>query len=138
MDELPDKVIRIDVLRVEYGIRKMCKCFTPRYTIDYQNKLVYCSTCNAIIDPFEALCKVADHWETVNQQAESLLKQRKEIESYKPWLLVFRDLESKYRSKEMLPRCPECGKAFYFEHVKQWTNRRMKELRRQKEAKVDE
>jgi hypothetical protein len=137
MSELPDNIKRIDVLRLERAKQKPCDCRTYRYEIDNANKLVYCRDCGAIIDPFTALWNLAWHYEHLGDQVQSLLEQRKQIANWKPWLLVFRELESRYRSKEMLPCCPECHKPFYFERINTWTNRRMEELRNKKESEAD-
>ncbi len=59
MSELPEKIVRFDAVRIEYGKRKMCQCYSPHYEIDYQNKLVYCLDCGAIVDPLEALMRIA-------------------------------------------------------------------------------
>ncbi len=133
MGELPDNIKRIDVLKIEYGKKKLCQCTDWHLEIDYQNKLVYCVDCGAIIDPFEALRKLADNWERINEQVDKILAQRKEIVNYKPWLLVFRDLESQYRSKQMIPNCPHCHTPFFFEEINRWSNRKMEEVRRTKE-----
>lgn len=135
MSDLPDNIKRFDVLKVEYAKEKLCECYTPKYEIDYQNRLVYCRDCGAIIDSFEALFNLCMHYDRVSDQVKNLLEQRKEIVNWKPWLLVFRSLESQYRSKEMLPCCPECGKPFYFEQISSWTNRKMEEKRRERERK---
>lgn len=129
MGELPDKIKRIDVLRVEYGKRKLCECRNPEYEIDYKNKLVTCK-CGAIVDPFEALYNIALHYERLGDQVQNLLEQRKQIINYKPWLLTFRELESSYRSGKMLPCCPNCGEGFYFETIRGWTNRKIYDARK--------
>jgi len=131
LSELPDNIKRIDVLKIEKAIQKPCRCYKYRYLIDVENRLVYCQDCGAIVDPFDAFKNLAYHYEDLGKQVEYLFEQWKQIINYKPWLLVFRDLESQYRSGKMLPRCPECGKAFFFEHIKSWTNRKMEVLRRE-------
>lgn len=138
MSELPDNIKRIDVLRLERAKQKPCDCHTYRYSIDNENKLVYCQDCGGIVDPFEALRKIADRKEDFVKQSEYLLKQRKEIVNWKPWLIVFRDLESQYRGGKMLPCCPECGKPFYFEKIRAWYNRKLFEKQRERERKETE
>jgi hypothetical protein len=136
MSELPDNIKRFDILKVEHGINKLCQCYgTPRYTLDTRNRLVYCDDCGAIVDPFEALSKVASHYEYFAEESQHMLEQRRQLLNWKPWLLVFRNLERSYRSKENLPCCPECKKPFYFEHINTWVNRKMEELRREREKK---
>lgn len=126
MDRLPDKVKRIDVLRVEYGKRKLCECFNPHYEIDHQNRLVHCTDCGAIVDPFEALEKIARHYERIGEQVETLLEQRREIANYKPHLVVIKELERRYRAQHfsMVPCCPHCGEPFDLPELTHWANRK--------------
>lgn len=125
MDNLPGKVKRIDVLRVEHGKRKLCECFNPHYEIDNQNRLVYCVDCGAIVDPFEALKKIARHYERLGEQVEALLEQRREIEGYKPHLVAIKELERHYRAQHfsMVPCCPRCGEPFDLPELTHWANR---------------
>lgn len=133
MSELPDNIKRIDVLRLEKAIQKPCDCMTYHYLIDSANKLVYCRDCGAIVDPFTALQRIAFHYEHLGDQVQGLLDQRKAIVNWKPWLLVFRNLESEYRGGKMLPCCPDCGKPFYFEKIKAWYNRQLYEKQKERE-----
>lgn len=126
MPELPDKIKRIDVLRVEYGKKKLCQCANPHYEIDYQNKLVTCMDCGAIVDAFEALTEIASSYDRLGNQVEQLLKQRKEIVNYKPHLVVIKELERSYRAQNfsMVPCCPRCGEAFDLPEITHWINRK--------------
>lgn len=125
MEELPDKVKRIDVLRVEYGKRKLCECFQPHYEVDYQNRLVYCKDCGAIVDPFETIVELARHYERLGEQVEALLEQRRQIANYKPHLVAIKELEQHYRAQKysMVPCCPHCGEAFDLPELTHWANR---------------
>lgn len=96
MSELPEKVLRFDIARVNYGRRKICRCLNPHYEIDAQNRLVVCNDCGAIIDPFDALVDIAEHYERIERWNQAALDQRREIENYKPRLLVIRELEKRY------------------------------------------
>lgn len=130
MDELPNKIIDIKILKINRNIRKHCTCSERTYTIDQVNREITCDKCGAIIDPFEVVVDIAYRRERLREETNRLLEQRKEIINYNPHLLVFRSLEQSYRGKRMLPVCPECGKAFYFEKITSWTNRRSEEQRR--------
>lgn len=123
--KLPDNIKRIDVLRVEYGKKKMCQCFDPHYEIDYQNHLVYCKDCGAIVDPFEALTNIARHYDRLGDQVEALLEQRRQIDSYKPHLVVIKELERHYRANKfsMVPCCPRCNEPFDLAEIDHWVNR---------------
>lgn len=133
-DKLPNKVVELEVLRINRNIDKRCKCYRweRNFTIDTTNKKVYCRCCGAEVDPYEALEDIAEYYERLQNHTKMLLEQRKQIDSYKPWMVVFRDLERQYREKKMLPVCPHCDRAFYFEEISQWTNRELEEKRRQR------
>jgi len=120
MNDLPDKIARFDVLRVEYGYAKMCKCERPHYELDCKNRLVYCKDCGAIVDPFEALVNVAtatEQWDDYRQRA---LEERRKIANYQPRRVVIKKLEKQYVRAEhdcMEPTCPRCGKPFELEEL---------------------
>lgn len=126
--ELPEKIVRFDVVRVEYGKRKMCQCFEPHYEIDYQNRLVYCVDCGAIVDPLEALIRIAENSKRLDDHTQQMLEERRQIRSYQPRRVVIKKLEKQYVSAEhrnLEPTCPRCGKPFELEELLQtrWVNR---------------
>ncbi len=124
MEDLPKEIIRFDTLRVEYGMTKLCKCNTASYEIDYQNRLVYCQSCGAIVDPFEALLSIAKHISRYEDHLEYLLEERKRLENWNPRLPIIRDLTYYYHSGKMAPICPRCHEAFDLKEINQWTNAR--------------
>lgn len=126
MYKLPENVTRIDVLRVERDMAKLCQCREPTYTVDTTNRFVYCQTCGAIVDPFDALSKLARHYGRLNDQVTNLLDQAKAIQSYKPHLKIFKRLEQSYVADKyaMVPNCPRCGKAFDYTELVCFTNRK--------------
>jgi tryptophan 2,3-dioxygenase len=126
MDELPKKVLRIDVIKVEYGRRKLCECMNPHYEIDYQNRTVTCVDCGAIVEPFEALYRFAQNCLNLNEQVESILEQRQQLLNWKPRLVLMRQFAEQYASghgrNSMVPCCPNCGKPFDLP-IANWANR---------------
>lgn len=131
-DGLPGKIVDIEMLRINRNIGKRCKCQNRKFTVDPDNRSVYCGECGALVDPFEAIYDVAISCERLKRETENLLEQRRQIANYKPHLIVFKNLESQYRSKKYLPCCPECGEAFFFEHISSWVSRELEEQRREK------
>lgn len=126
MENLPHSIKRIDILRVEYGKRKLCECRSPHYEIDFQNKLVTCTDCGAIVEPFEVLLRLARDYERLGDQVSYLLEQKKEIMGYKPYLVIMKKLESQYRANDysMIPLCPKCGEPFDLADLNSWVNRK--------------
>ena len=123
-EDLPKRIIRFDALRVEYGRSKICQCKTARYEIDYQNHLVQCQDCGAIVDPFDAMLNIAKYYNRYEEHLDYLLEERKRLENWKPRLLVIRDLAEHYHSGKMAPICPRCHQAFDLKEINQWTDLR--------------
>ena len=134
MDELPDRVERIDILRVEYGRRKICECQPPHYEVDIINHMIVCKDCGAIVDPFDAICNIAGYSNHLSVQVEALLEQRRKIENYKPHLVVIKNIERQYRNG-LLPVCPNCQEPFDFLNIDRWVN---KLLYQSREVDTDE
>ncbi|GAA0491122.1 hypothetical protein GCM10008986_16480 [Salinibacillus aidingensis] len=129
VDNLPNKVVEIDQVRINRGIEKICKCDNRKFMIDTQNRQVNCSSCGAVIDPYDAMYELATNGEKLRNQVEQLLEQRKQIANYKPWLVTIKRLEKQYRGKKMLPNCPRCAEPFYLEEIKRWTGRSFADAR---------
>ena len=138
-DELPEKIIKIETLRINRDIYKRCRCSLTerRYVVDPQNREVTCKNCGSRVDPFDAIYDITRYYERLEEEAQSLLDQRKQIINYKPHMIVFRDLERQYRGKKMLPCCPHCHRGFYFEELAAWTNRKIEDRRRQLKGGLD-
>ena len=123
-NENDNKIISIETIRINYARNKICKCDKPLYEIDYKNRLVYCRTCNAIIDPFEALYKVALYMQDINCEIKRAIEYKKELENYKPYLKQAKRYEKMMREKDMLPICPKCNQLFKWDEVSSMGNKR--------------
>ncbi|WP_449355653.1 hypothetical protein ACUL41_07935 [Virgibacillus natechei] len=128
-NQLPNKIIRMDQIRINRGMEKVCKCKKRKYMLDTRNRRVMCSSCGAIMDPYDAMYDMASRWEQMNQQVDYMLEQRKQIINYKPWLRAIRYLEKQYRGKKMIPECPRCNIPFYLEELNSWTGREFADVR---------
>lgn len=124
-DKLPDNIVRFDVLKADYGRRKICQCSEPHYVLDCQNRLVYCNDCGAIIEPFEALENLERKYHRIESRLEQMHNQAKEISNYKPHLRIFKDMEHRYQADHfsMIPICPHCKKPFEFSELITWVSR---------------
>ncbi len=136
MDELPENVVSLEVLRINRNIDKRCKCDKPDYVVDKQNREVCCGKCGSRVDPFDAIYDLARNWERVEEDTKRLLEQRKQIANYKPHMVVFRKLEQHYRgNKDMLPCCPHCDRGFHFEELTHWRDAEFEKKLRERESK---
>ncbi len=121
-DTLSEIDVLLDVLRVNYSAKKNCQCPSPKYVVDTQNHVIECEKCGAYVDPFAAMLALAKRHEELNAQLERMNRKRKEIATYKPHVIVIRELERQYRGRKMLPCCPHCKQAFYLEDIRSWVD----------------
>lgn len=119
MDELPENVVQLDVLRFNSQHRKPCHCRNRKFLVDAANHEVTCEECGSVVDPFEAIKELAHNHEDLNRQHQRMLEERKTLAQYKPWLLEVRKVEENYR-RHMLPVCPSCERAFHLRDIKIW------------------
>lgn len=119
-NDLPSRITRIDVLRVERGMKKLCQCLNPHYKIDTTNRLVYCTDCGAIVDPYDAFLDITIHCERLENQANKILEETQQLRNYKPWLRAIKELESNYR-KHRYPVCPHCSKGIDLQDIVVYT-----------------
>lgn len=125
MDELPDKIVRFDSLQIKRDMNKLCKCRDASYIIDAQNRLVYCQHCRGIVDPFEAISKIARNYEQFAKESEVMLEERRKLERYKPHSVALKRLEQNIgRNGEMVPCCPKCKQPFDLSELTHFANKR--------------
>ena len=128
-NELPDKIIGLDQVRINRGVGKICKCKNRKFVMDTDNRRINCASCGAIVDPYDALYDIAYQDEERTSQVEHLLSQRKEIAAYKPWLVIIKRIEENYRGHKMIPNCPRCREPFYLEELVSWTGKQYADAR---------
>lgn len=120
--ENAEGVISFNLLKVEHGIKKICQCENPHYEIDLTNRLVVCTDCGAIIEPFEALLSCAKHMEKYSEyqkkaiEATKTFRELAEHEKHRRFKnAAFKEMDEHYKIG-LHPRCPKCGE--YFDPVK--------------------
>lgn len=120
---MENKIVQIDVLKLEYDYQKICKCERCLYEIDVQNRLIRCTECGAIVDPFEALMNIAKNFDRVNEQVKNCYHKINELNSYKPYLREAKRYEAMMREKDLLPICPKCGELFEWHELRSMGNK---------------
>lgn len=120
-------IIRFDHVKINRGREKLCKCSAPHFEIDTENRIVLCQNCGAILDPFEALVKLAEHQEkmveTQKRMQERIKAYREEAEQERTKMIkskVFREMQKHYNAG-LFPYCPECKKRFDPTKIKEWS-----------------
>ncbi len=126
--ENEEGVISFDLLKIEHGIKKICKCETPHYEIDKTNRLVLCRDCGAIIEPLEALitiCKWTDSFTEYQNRAieKTIVFQELANKELRRRLknAAFKDMDEHYK-ENLHPHCPKCGEQFNPIKIDRWSS----------------
>lgn len=110
------KPVSFDLLRINKGMKKICRCNPPHYELSVENRIIMCSDCGAVVDPFEAMLSIAGYHEQLREETKRLKEKvkvyseeaNKELKRMRK-SRAFREMEEAYRNN-MFPECPECGK----------------------------
>ncbi len=114
-ENMPEKVTDIDILRIVHARGKKCYCRSPRFVMEEDTRTVYCRECGAQMDAYEALRRLANHWESVQSQVQQLRDQYTALQAYQPRRRVVKDLERRLTHKQyqhQIPTCPRCHEGF--------------------------
>lgn len=122
-----ENITSFDLLRINKGMKKICRCNPPHYELSIENRIIMCRDCGAVVDPFEAMLSIAGYHEQLREETNRLTEKVKVYSEQANKELkrmcksrVFREMEEAYRN-DMLPRCPECGKYFDPLKITCWT-----------------
>lgn len=125
------KSIDFNIMRINRNSQKICKCNPPMYDIDISNRLIQCTKCNAYIQPFDAMLRMAEIGEELNQEIKKLKQSRNayadevaELFNKKMKLNSFRNMQRSYFSG-MHPICPNCEKSFDPTKVNRYVNKEL-------------
>lgn len=130
MDELPNKIIHFDVVKVNRDCRKICTCKENQFQVDSKNRIVKCLVCGAVLDPFDVLERLADYGSDLEKELAAMFAQAKELRDYKPHLRIIKEIEHIYRAGgryDLMPVCPKCHKPFDLSELQhaQWVYKRI-------------
>lgn len=114
---MKDKIITLDAIRLERHKPRKCTCGDERsFTVDKVNREITCG-CGMVVDPFEAMLHLAEHYDYINRQHEAMDQQRREWIKQKPYSVIFKKLEQSYQRGKMLPTCPRCSQVFDYTEI---------------------
>ena len=109
------EIISFDLAKINRGKTRICNCKNPHYEIDVTNRLVMCMDCGAILDPFDALCSLAERMEEVENIQQRMIEKANTYSKLADEECVrmiknrkFREMDSNYK-KGLFPYCPNCN-----------------------------
>lgn len=116
---MDDNIIQLDAIRIERDAPRKCVCKPEerRYIVDTTNREIRCQ-CGVTHDPFEAMAQLARNHERINERHMALKQQREKWINEKPFGVLFKKLEQRYKRGKMLPYCPKCDQMFDFADIK--------------------
>ena len=125
------KVISFNLFRIERGREKICKCNPPRLVIDEQNRIVTCESCGATLDGFEALMKIENYIDKIQESATTMLEKANTYKELADKELrrrmknkVFKDMDKNYMDG-LYPYCPKCGEMINPIEITMWGNKKL-------------
>ena len=123
------KIEEFELLKINRGRKKICNCKTASYEVDTVNRIIMCLNCGSIIEPFEAVLKISEKIEEIQEYQRKIIDKTKAYteeadKEFKRMIKnrVFREMDYNYKNN-LLPKCPECDKIFDPAKIKEWTNR---------------
>lgn len=130
-------VIDIGDIRVARGMtrRPASSCRHPKMIYDPRERRIWCPDCEKDVDPFDAFCRVVEHFDAANLQ---LTKRKERIDAAEQHHLVSlaaKEIDKAWRHRSMVPACPCCGEGLLPEDFKRGVNlinREWATIRRQK------
>ena len=114
---MDNKIVTLDAIRLDRQKPRNCTCGdTKRFTVDKVNREITCG-CGLVVDPFEAMLYLSQHYDYINKQHEAMDQQRREWMKQKPHSVIFKRLEQSYQRGKMLPTCPRCEQVFDYSEI---------------------
>lgn len=113
------KVVQIEDLRVARGMtrRPASSCRHKKLVYDEKERRVWCSDCEAEIEPFDAFVGIV---EVFSGGMSSLQRRRRELDEAEKFQIRSRAakvMDEAWRSTKMAPLCPHCNTAILPEDV---------------------
>lgn len=122
------EIVNFDILKTNRNRGKICKCSSPKFELDEENRIVRCLSCEAILDPFSTLLMISEKFEKLENgqidAIENIKKLKEDAEFWKQKRLmnkVFKNMEMNYQ-REAFPVCPRCDKSFDPTTISKWSH----------------
>lgn len=124
---MENEIISFRLAKIEKGREKLCQCNPPHYEIDVVNRIVTCADCGATIDAFDALVKLAERFELLEEAQTKMIEKAK---VYGEWAdrefkrmrknQVFSNM-TRIQESGLYPICPKCAEPIDPADIREWT-----------------
>ncbi|ANC85485.1 hypothetical protein [Sphingomonas sp. NIC1] len=113
-------VIDFGDLRVARGMTRRpvrtCRHHGLRY--DDRERRIWCSDCETDVEPFDAFKLLVEHFDGAQKKARRMLEEANEAQSFQLRSIAAKEIDQKWRKRNMVPACPHCRAGIWPEDVK--------------------
>lgn len=113
-------VVDFGDLRVARGLtrRPARVCRHKLMTYDPRERRIWCADCETDVEPFDAFVLLVEKFDATNKRARKMLDEAQAAQSHNLRLIAAKQIEEKWRSRNMVPACPHCSAGIWPEDVK--------------------
>ncbi|MNQ82482.1 hypothetical protein D3C85_975330 [compost metagenome] len=113
------KVVQIEDLRVARGMtrRPASSCRHKKLVYDEKERRVWCSDCEAEVEPFDAFVGIVEVFSGGMSQLQRRRRELDEAEKFQLRSRAAKVMDEAWRSTKMAPLCPHCNTAILPEDV---------------------
>ncbi len=113
-------VIDFGDLRVARGLTRrptrMCRHHAMRY--DPRERRIWCADCETDVEAFDAFTLLIEHFDAVQKKARRMMDEAREAQSFQLRSIAAKQIDEKWRKRNMVPSCPHCRAGIWPEDVK--------------------
>lgn len=134
-----NNILSFSLFKVEKGREKICRCNPPHFEIDTNNRIVVCKDCGATIEPFEALIRICEYNDELEEYQKKAFEKAK---TYAQWAdnegrrrmknKAFKDMDAQYQNG-LYPYCPKCKEMFDPIDLNRWGSKNFYEKKEDSE-----
>lgn len=112
-------VVQIEDLRVARGLtrRPACACRHKKLVYDDKERRVWCSDCEAEVEPFDAFLGLVEVFSAGTNRINRRAAELAEAEKFQIRSRAAKVMDEAWRSTKMAPLCPHCNNALLPEDV---------------------
>lgn len=113
------KVVHIEDLRIARGLtrRPHSACRHVQLVYDGRERRIWCQDCETDVDAFQAFEMLVERWSAGVQSIERRQRQVEEAEARSLVSRAARVMDEVWRSRNMVPCCPNCSKPLLAERI---------------------
>lgn len=113
------KVVDIGDIRVSHGMtrRPHTSCKHRAMAYDPRERRIWCKDCETEVEPFDAFVLICEQFDSAAQKIERQRKEIVEAREHNIIRIAAKQMDEKFRRKNVVPACLNCGAGIFPEDV---------------------